>query len=37
MKLNAVMTEATGNIQYWDVYPLHQEEQWRNDKITVYD
>lgn len=27
MKLNAVMTEATGNIQYWDVYPLHQEEQ----------
>ena len=27
MKLNALLTEATGSIQYSDVYPLHQEEQ----------
>ena len=27
MKLNAPLREATGNIQYSDVYPLHQEEQ----------
>lgn len=37
MKLNTLLTEATGNVQCWDVYPLHQGEQWKNDKVTVYD